>query len=403
MSPHPPAEDNIGVAAAQALDYAEQALLGGLLLAPEQLVHTASLLPEHFYRPVHSALFAAMRHLSASQHLILGEHRTKEEFAWVRDTVALATKQAIGLTPSYAHTLISTCPTAQHVPAYTRMVLAGHTRRTLAEHAQRVAQAATDRSHPDPVGATCIQIDQLAVAVEDLARHWRPHPGFLPRTTAHVPESVPAMEERLDDEQMLLAKATAHPEALSHLRGYLQPEDFASALHAGIFACLTGLAHRDEVIDPVTVLWESQHRRLLIPAGPYTPEQVLQICQQAAAGDADYWAVRVLGSSLLQTAFHQGQYIKTLAEDTSLTPHQLITGTRRSLSDFATIRNRWNRAQHAAASPAPKLPQGRPRSDAPKASSRQPPRPRNAQVSSAQPIWRANGAAQAGTRGSMTN
>ncbi|WP_406220650.1 DnaB-like helicase N-terminal domain-containing protein [Streptomyces decoyicus] len=286
MTPQP--DSDITTGDLQALDYAEQALLGGLLLAAGQLEALDDLLPEHFYRPVHSALFAAMRHLAATHHPALGERPTKEdEFAWVCDTVAAAVPEAPGLTPSYAHTLIRNCPTPSHVATYARMVLAGHTRRTVGEHALRVAQAAADRAHPDPVDATCAQVDQLTAVMGDLARRWRPHPGSLPRATPPDAPQAPPSEERLDDELMLLATAVAHPRTIREIRGLLLPDDFADGLHSAVFASLAGLAHRNDVIDPVTILWEAQRRRILTPAGPYTADQVLQLCQPIG-GDPDY-------------------------------------------------------------------------------------------------------------------
>ncbi|QLE75262.1 hypothetical protein FGW37_29970 [Streptomyces rectiverticillatus] len=48
-----------------AVHYAEQALLGALLLEPHRLQAVTALTPEHFGDPAHSALFAAMRTVPA--------------------------------------------------------------------------------------------------------------------------------------------------------------------------------------------------------------------------------------------------------------------------------------------------------------------------------------------------
>ncbi|WP_411138529.1 DnaB-like helicase N-terminal domain-containing protein [Streptomyces sp. C10] len=77
---------------------------------------------------------------------------------------------------------------------------------------------------------------------------------------------------------MLLATAAAQPGTIREIRGLLLPDDFADRLHSAVFASLAGLAHRNDVVDPVTILWEAQRRRILT-AGPYTPDQVLQLCQ----------------------------------------------------------------------------------------------------------------------------
>ncbi|MGX1759941.1 DnaB-like helicase N-terminal domain-containing protein [Streptomyces lydicus] len=367
-------DDDITTDPPQALDYAEEALVGGLLLDPRQLDGVQEMLPEHFYRPVHSALFAAMRHLASACHPALGKRPAKEEeFAWVRDTLAVAAREVPGLAPSVAHTLIGRCPNPKNSATYARMVLAGHTRRLVEEHALRVVQAATNLAHPDPVETTCARIDQFTAALDDLARRWRPHPGSVPRSAPVDAPPAPPSEERLDDERMFLATAAAFPAAIPEIRRFLLPEDFADPLHAGVFAALTGLAHRGEPIDPVTILWETQHRRLLAPYGPCAPDRVLELFQPAA-GDPDYWATRVVRSSLLQAAHHQARQVARLANDTSLTPHQLITGTRRALSDFTTVRNRWHRAQRTGASSSSKGPRHRPSLNHPKTTTHQSPR-----------------------------
>jgi hypothetical protein len=51
---------------------AEQAVLGAVLLDPDQLDQLDWLQPDHFYRPAHQALFAALRHLRSQGQPALG-------------------------------------------------------------------------------------------------------------------------------------------------------------------------------------------------------------------------------------------------------------------------------------------------------------------------------------------
>lgn len=184
-----------GLPGREATVLAEQALLGALLLRPRNLASVADWLgAEHFYLPPHTALYAAMRHLADNGHPVLADgHPTSEQgLDWLTQATTLGAEQAPGLTPSYVHTLVNVCPQPEHTAAYGRMVLAGHARRSVAEHAARLAHTARDTQDADSrVELTCARADALASVLEKLARHWRPHPGSLPRTEPGPHPAVP--------------------------------------------------------------------------------------------------------------------------------------------------------------------------------------------------------------------
>lgn len=119
---------------------AEQAVLGAVLLDPEQLTHLEWLAAEHFYRPVHQALFDPLRKLRNGGHPALSADGPLP-LSWVTDAVEEAGQHVRRLTAAYAHTLIQACPRTEHAPVYGRMVLEGAIHRTVA-HAIRLHQAA---------------------------------------------------------------------------------------------------------------------------------------------------------------------------------------------------------------------------------------------------------------------
>ncbi|MEK8146156.1 DnaB-like helicase N-terminal domain-containing protein [Streptomyces sp. M10(2022)] len=169
-------------------------------------------------------------------------------------------------------------------------------------------------------------------------------------------------EEALDEERLLLATATAHPAAVKDMR-WLQPEDFTQSLHATLWQCLTSLVHRAEPVDPVTVLWEAQHRGLLA-AGDLGAGDLMALVS-TPVGSAEYWGERILQRALLTRACDVATRIATYAEDPANTTHQLITGSRRALADLTALRTRWQRstAPHhqrllvpRAARPSPRRP-----------------------------------------------
>ncbi|GHF27250.1 hypothetical protein GCM10010218_05240 [Streptomyces mashuensis] len=348
-----------GLPGKNVLVLAEQALLGALLLRPHALSTVAPWLEAgHFYLPQHTALYAAMLDLTERGHAATAETRPTSEqgLSWVTEATTHAAQQAPGLTPSYVHTLISICPEPAHAPAYGRMVFAGHARRTVAEHAARLAQTARHIRDGEPhVEAVCARADTLTSALDTLAHHWRPHPATLARTTPDVPEVRRRDQQRHDDEQAFLSAATTRASALKEVRAFLHAEDFGDPLHAELFRSLAALHHRGEAIDPLTLVWEAQHRGLLTHT---TPQDILAICQ-LSGGDPVYWATRVLRHSLLDTASATGDRIGRLAADSTLTPHQLIAASQRALSDLTTTRMRWLRAQYGPPT-APQRPRDRP-------------------------------------------
>ncbi|MGW2650796.1 DnaB-like helicase N-terminal domain-containing protein [Streptomyces sp. NPDC001393] len=323
-----------------AVHYAEQSLLGALLLEPHRLADIGPLQADHFSNHTHGALLSAMRSVPPPDP---EAHRT--EVAWLNTVMEAARPEAPGLTASYLHTLIQVCPRPQHAPAYARMIRADHARRMLRMHAERLAWTATDATLPDPAAATLAQADVLGRLLEDLSGQFAPHPGSLPRTPLPAAPPRDSGEEAVDEERLLLATATAHPAELKTMR-WLQAEDFALPLHGALWQCLTSLVHRGDPVDPITVLWEAQHRGLL--ADGITPDDLMTLVS-TPVGSPEYWGEKVLQRALLARARTVAARITAYTEDPANTPHQLITGSRRALADLTALRTRWT---HAIA-PAP--------------------------------------------------
>ncbi|WP_367435030.1 DnaB-like helicase N-terminal domain-containing protein [Streptomyces celluloflavus] len=336
-------EDGLGVLSPPTPVYfAEQALLGALLLEPQRLGEVAGIAPDSLSTAAHSALLGAIRAVPAPAPV---EHA--QNTIWLDKVLTVARKQTRGLSASYLHTLIQVCPRPRHAPAYARMIEAEHARRTLRTGAQRLAQSARDLSLPHPVPATLAEADALATVVDDLAAKFPLHPGPLPRTP---PPALTAAhdvgDEAIDEERLLLATAAAHPGAVEEMR-WLTASDFTRPVHAGLWQCLTSLTRRRAPVDPVTILWEAQQRGL--PTVGIGPAELLALLGAPAAGAPRYWGERVLQRSLLATAHHVGRRIEAFTDDPATTPYQLVVGSRRALADLSAVRARW---QHAT-SPDP--------------------------------------------------
>ncbi|MEU6312323.1 DnaB-like helicase N-terminal domain-containing protein, partial [Streptomyces sp. NPDC047014] len=312
--------------------YAEQALLGALLLVPARLKTIGLLDPAHFASPAHGALFAAMTTVPPPAPEV---HHTSP--VWLNRLLDAARPQARSLSASYLHTLIRVCRTDAHAPAYAHMVRAGHARRVLRRHAGLLAQAARTPG-PDPARTALTRADQLAGHLDEMATSFPSHPGSIPRTPTTSPAAVPPTAEAEDEERMLLAAATAHPEDLPR---WLQEADFTTPVHAALFTCLTGLTRRGAPVDPITVLWEAQQHGLLHDG--FGPTDLLDALSHPTPA-AEHWGQKILQRALLRQAEEVAARIEALTADEATTVHQLATGSRRALAALASVRARWHQA-----------------------------------------------------------
>ncbi|BDH07232.1 DnaB-like helicase N-terminal domain-containing protein [Streptomyces seoulensis] len=340
-----PDQDNLETAPPHPVFHVEQALLGALLLDPHRLGDITGIGADSFSTAEHAAVFAAISTLPPPDP---AEHA--KNTIWLDHVLATGREQARGLTAGHLHHLIQVCPWPRHAPAYARMVEAEHARRRLRTAAEHLVQTVHDTSLPHPVQAVLAEAGALAAVVDDIGARFPPRAGVLPRTPAPSPALAPDYAEAVEEEQLLLATATAGPADLDSVR-WLLAEDFTQPLHAGLWQCLTALARRQEPVDPVTVLWEAQQRGLLDSGSE--PGDVLRLLAEPA-GSVEHWAERALQRSFLATAAYAGRHIAAYADDPANTPFQLVVGARRSLADIGAVRVRW---QHATGPPPPARPQ----------------------------------------------
>ncbi|MEU0447537.1 DnaB-like helicase N-terminal domain-containing protein [Streptomyces tendae] len=322
---------------------AEQAVLGAVLLDPDQLSHLGWLAPDHFYRPVHQALFGALRKLHGDGHPALSADGPLP-LSWVIDAVDEARLHVRGLTSVYAHTLIQACPRIEHAPVYGRMVLEGAIHRTIAQHAIGLHQAARADAVQGEVERVLRRADVLTGVLTDLARRWgtdpRPvAPTGAPTAAWAVPPTVQT-DQVAEDERFLLAVLTEQPRAMDEVAAWLRPGDFADPAHGRLYRCLSALHHRGEPIDRITLLWEAQ-RRGLLSDGTLSGEQLAAVCDGMVPGSADWFGHRVMRHSLTRTAAASARAVRALAEDEVLVPGRLINHALHALDPLAEVRTRW--------------------------------------------------------------
>ncbi|MFJ6101880.1 DnaB-like helicase N-terminal domain-containing protein [Streptomyces sp. NPDC092359] len=330
---------------------AEQAVLGAVLLDPEQLSHLEWLAPDHFYRPVHQALFAALRKLRGDGHPAV-EGEGPVPLSWVTDAVAEADLHVRGLTASYAHLLVSACPRSAHAPVYGRMVLEGAIHRTVTEHAVRLHQEARTGALRGEVEGTLHYADVLGGVLADPARRWGTEPRpVAPAVILSAIPSAPAARVA-DDEAFLLAVLVERPGAVDEVVDWLRPGDFADPVRGQLYRCLGALHHRGEPIDRITLLWEVQRRGLLAD-GTLSQDRFAVLRDGVGADDAEWLGRQVIRSSLTRTAVASVRAVRALAEDEALGPGPLINHALHALGPLDEVRARWEAAHGRPASRAP--------------------------------------------------
>ncbi|MFH8349785.1 DnaB-like helicase N-terminal domain-containing protein [Streptomyces sp. NPDC018045] len=148
----------------------------------------------------------------------------------------------------------------------------------------------------------------------------------------------------------MLACAVAQPSGLRRMR-WLQPDDFALPRHGQHFQCLTALAHRQEPVDAVTVLWEAQHQHLL--HSDFTPADLMELLATPVS-TPEHGGEKVLQRALLAQAHNTALRIRALTDAPANTPHQLATRSRRALAALTALRTRWQRATQPPHPPIPR-------------------------------------------------
>ncbi len=327
--------------------YAEQALLGALLLRPTQLPRIADQLqPDDFYRPAHQALYQSFLDQHIAGHPATRENadRTHQD-AWLQATTRTAAQRARTVTPAYCHQLVDYCPQPAHAPTYARLVLAGSLRRAIATHAHRLAHGARlDALVNEGPANTLTGTPHFAQAVRQATARW----GATSSRPVPLPDSPVAAASpptQQDDETILLGALTGRPDTIPTLSAWLHPDDFTSLTHQTFYSCMVALHHRADPIDPVTLTWEAHHRGILTPH--LTTDDINRLITPNG-GDPHYWTDRLLQATLIRTTGTVAYTIRAMAADPTIAPGTLLTAATTALSTIAHAHHRWQQAARAA-------------------------------------------------------
>jgi hypothetical protein len=246
---------------------AEQALLGALLRDPDQIGNVRFLTAADFATPRHRAVFTAI----ADVH----DGRLNGSLTPADLVVSLAAQQP-DLSVQQLGELADSCPHPANAPAYARMVAEASLRRSLAVHAERLVEDATQLNReigrvPAAAkpghGADAFPAHLLKLAHAMMRHAW----GFdqEPAASAGTPQQArqPGDGQARQEEEVLAGLIRHFPQN-SNVVNWLPAEAFTPGPRREVYQAITALARSGEPLEALSVDWQlSRDQAAVRPAG----------------------------------------------------------------------------------------------------------------------------------------
>jgi len=243
---------------------AEAALIGALLNDPKLLDDVPHLRPDDFVDPRHELIFRTIGEIRAAHPGLYGAALAERVESYLFEPIISA---------AYLDDLALSCPEPQAAAVYGRLVHEASLRRTLATHAERLADAAGTERGQSP------ERDHLARLAEALGTHTRNLDRYLgdgtpgdPATTSDAPggatgdaeptESADA-DSRVRREELILADLIQHPQVVGDVAAWLDPQVFTTPERRELFETIIAVDGYGEPVDELTLSWELGRRRAL--------------------------------------------------------------------------------------------------------------------------------------------
>jgi hypothetical protein len=177
-------------------DDAEQAVLGGLLLAPSEIAGLGSLTTGDFYNPHHASIFSAVREAVDSGERV-------DELVVMEVLRRRGDLLKVGGAP-YLHTCSQAIPSVANLGFYARLVQQAATRRKLYDLAVKLRQASTSNDLDDAldvaaqVGLAVTQTADETSVGYDVTQEVRELGAFVNEKVPSHDWIIPGLLERMD-------------------------------------------------------------------------------------------------------------------------------------------------------------------------------------------------------------
>jgi len=241
----------------------EQALLGALIYDPSLTVDVPYLLPRHFEHPEHQAIYAALMAVRANEPTATGVVLAERiAFQTGLDTVTEATLTGMALAS----------PDVSSVAVYGRMIQEAGLYRSLAEHAERLAQAA------GPVRGVDAELDHFDALSRAVGRHATSYyANFEAALTTESPTQIMREDLQALREEQVLADLVQNPYVLAEVVDWLDPQVFTSPDRRQIYEAIVALDGYGEPVEELTLAWQLARSRTsemsMDPAGETTRQE----------------------------------------------------------------------------------------------------------------------------------
>ncbi|WP_431921507.1 DnaB-like helicase N-terminal domain-containing protein [Nonomuraea jabiensis] len=233
----------------------EQALLGALILKPEQLkVVKPWLRVSDFFGSHHRMIFTTIDELITA----------RPEISSTQLAMDLHERLApYGIGGPYLHTLMHVCPRPDNAVAYGHMVVEADARRAVARYTHRLAE--TIEVVKDGRGDLSEVLD-AATNVGRIAGQLKARtlsdgePTSVQPATFPVPAPSP---ERIDQDDRLLTLLINNPNDIVEVATFLNGTDLATPFAGQLYDLLVSMYQSGTPIDVLTVMWAGRRAQIL--------------------------------------------------------------------------------------------------------------------------------------------
>ncbi|MCU4750292.1 DnaB-like helicase N-terminal domain-containing protein [Streptomyces sp. G-5] len=330
---------------------AEEALLGAVLLRPQQLPGLRWIHPQTLALPGHQELWRLLHTMDPATISPLTVHQALRELSEQRDQDRdLPSGVALhALPPHRLSALADACPDPRRGALYGGMVLDAAIHRAVDETGGQLRQLATaDVASPAEARTVLDQTQHSRRRLERLGDSWRAVPETV-RTILDTPmdRKISLAERRTAARQDLRAEATtiasllSQPDQLPHV-GWLQPGDFADRRNRTTYQAMTALADRHAPIDPLTVAWQAAR----LPGARHSDHELAELTRTGLPCRAEHAGTQVLTTAALDRLDAAGHRIRQAARVPAIAAPVLLTEAEAAIAPTGRDHQRLQAIEH---------------------------------------------------------
>ncbi|WP_188197508.1 DnaB-like helicase N-terminal domain-containing protein [Nonomuraea sp. SYSU D8015] len=315
----------------------EQALLGALLLQPEQLQEVKPWLrASDFFGAHHQLIFKTIDELITAQPTISFKQLAMDVYERLAP---------YGIDAPQLHTLMHVCPQPDHAVAYGHMVVQADARRAVARYTHRLAETIEvikdGRGHLSEVLDAATNIGYLA---SQLKTRTLSH-GEPTSVQTATPVSTPS-PERIDQDDRLLTLLINCPNDIPEVATFLHRTDFATPFAGQLYDLLLSMHESGTPIDVLTVMWAGRRAQIL-DAGDVSSKDFFRRFDRIPLDVASVLAAEIQQAATLEHAATIAGTLTAALADHSVPTSQILHLAASQVDDLQRRHRRYSAAYQA--------------------------------------------------------